>query len=135
MIRGGALAQADGAHRQASRPGGRACSALGIPCHNGGVNLLPRNFGARDSTLSGWAGPKPTSLSAVTVDLQTGRTMTIVDEVTSPASAPPIPSALPDRYGVPLGEMPAEAVRGTLQRFLSSPEASQVPVAAFNSSI
>jgi len=61
--------------------------------------------------------------------------MTIVDEVMSPASAPPIPSVLPDRHGVPLGEMPAEAVRETLERFLSSPEASPVPVAAFNSSI
>jgi FXSXX-COOH protein len=60
--------------------------------------------------------------------------MTIMDEVTSPASASSVSSVLPDRHNVPLREIPATAVKATLDRFLSSAEAS-VPVAAFNSSI
>jgi FXSXX-COOH protein len=60
--------------------------------------------------------------------------MTIVDEVTSPASAPSVSSVLPDRHEVPLREIPAAAVSATLDRFLASAKGS-VPVAAFNSSI
>jgi FXSXX-COOH protein len=68
-----------------------------------------------------------------TADLQTGRTMTIMDQATSPDSAP-VSSVLPDLRAVPLGEIPPAAVRTTLDRFLSSTETS-VSVAAFNSSI
>jgi FXSXX-COOH protein len=56
----------------------------------------------------------------------------------SPAPTAPVSSVLADLGSIPLAEMPtvsAAALRRTLDRVLPSPEAPQVPVAAFNSSI
>jgi FXSXX-COOH protein len=50
----------------------------------------------------------------------------------------PLASSLPDLGRVPLGRMQEQGGEGlseTLNRVLAAPEVSQVPVAAFNSSI
>jgi FXSXX-COOH protein len=64
--------------------------------------------------------------------------MTPTANLTAPAPAAPLASALADLSRVTLAEMPsvnAAELSETLGRVLPSPDAKQVPVAAFNSSI